>query len=197
MPFGGKRAGSVAFYFYPGIILHLPHILLLNFLHSIWYLEFQSCMQSEFYPFQSDDSRLYFEFLSVSPARSIRKAVMFTPLSSNRAFNLALLDILPDKTFCGQTISNNGDLEKVMATVAQCIAHFFEHYPSADIYLQGNTPTRTRLYRIIISRELQKIRKYYEIYGTIDSKLELFESNKNYELYLLRRKPDETHRKEH
>lgn len=145
-------------------------------------------MDLEFYPFQADEDRLYFEFLSVSAERTIRKAVIFTPLSEHRLFNLALVDVHPDGSFCDQTISNNGDLETIMATVIQCVAQFFEFYPRADIYIQANTPARNRLYRIIISRELPRIKKYYEIYGTIDSVAEQFEPGREYRLYTIKLK---------
>ncbi|MDR6808353.1 hypothetical protein J2Y45_005297 [Dyadobacter sp. BE34] len=143
-------------------------------------------MDLEFYPFYADDDRLYFDFLSVSPERTIRKAVIFTPLSAHEVFNLALVDVRPDGSICDKTISNNGDLEKVMATVFQCVAQFFESYPWADIYLQANTPARNRLYRIIISKELSRIKKYYEIYGTIDSVTETFEPGKEYHHYIIK-----------
>ena len=143
-------------------------------------------MDLEFYPFYADEDRLYFDFLSVSPERTIRKAVIFTPLSTHKVFNMALVDVRPDGSICDKTISNNGDLEKIMATVFQCVAQFFEFYPQANIYVQANTPARNRLYRIIISRELSRIKKYYEIYGTIDSVAELFEPGKDYKLYTIK-----------
>jgi hypothetical protein len=149
-------------------------------------------MQSEFYPFQSDDDRLYFQFLSVSPTKTIKKAVIFTPLAEDRRqFNLALLDILPDGRLCDETISDNHDLLKVMATVSKCITDFFERYPTAQIYIEGNSPARTRLYRIIISRELSKITKIYQVYGTFGLTVEPFEPNKYYQTYLLNLKSDE------
>ena len=143
-------------------------------------------MDLEFYPFYADDDRLYFSFLSVSPERTIQKAIIFTPLSAHRIFNLALVDVLPDGSFCDQTISNNGDLEKIMATVIQCIAQFFESYTQADIYLQANTPAKNRLYRIIISRELSRIKKYYEIYGINDSVTEPFQAGREYHHYIIK-----------
>lgn len=145
-------------------------------------------MDLEFYPFQADEYRLYFRFLSVSPERTIRKAVIFTPLSARKVFNLALVDVLPHGSFCDNTISNNGDLETIMATVIQCIAQFFEFYPQATIYVQANTPARNRLYRIIISRELSRIKKYYEIYGTSDSETESFEAGKDYHHFTIKLK---------
>lgn len=154
---------------------------ILNFLHSIRYLQFQICMQSEFYPFQADDSRLYFKFLSVSPEKTIQKIVYFVPVSpKSQIYNLALVDLLPDGSYCDMAITNNHDLEKVMGTVFKCVEAFFLHYPTAEIYFTGSTLSRTRLYRIILSRELSKLVKNYEIYGSNDSCTEAFEPNKNY-----------------
>jgi hypothetical protein len=146
-------------------------------------------MQSEFYPWQSDDNRLYFEFLSVGPEKIIPKAVLFSPFQhlTNR-FNLALADIKEDGSLCDIAVSNNHDLDKVMATVANCIATFFKHYPTAEIYIQGNTPSRTRLYQIIFSRELSIVTQNYEIYGTIGLVTEPFQPNRNYSSFLLKRK---------
>jgi hypothetical protein len=150
-------------------------------------------MQSEFYPFQSDDDRHYFEFLSVGPEKTIEKAVVFTLVdASTNLFNLALVDILSDGSHCDKIVSNNGDLEKVMATVAECIAVFFEHYPSAGVYVKGSTPSRNRLYRIVFSRELSKIKKYYELHGLTGSFIESFEANKSYDVYLLKLKNENT-----
>lgn len=147
-------------------------------------------MQSEFYPFESDDARLYFEFLSISPKQTIPKAVVFSPFPhpSNR-FNLALADIKDDGSLCDVTVSNNHDLDKVIATVANCIVAFFEKYPTAEIYIQGSTPSRMRLYRIIFSREFRIINENYEIYGTLSRITEPFVSNKDYSSFLLKQKP--------
>jgi hypothetical protein len=155
-------------------------------------------MQSEFYPFQSDDDRLYFDFLSVSPEKTIRKAVFFSQLQGGLyRFNLALVDILPDGRYCDITVSNNHDIEKVLGTVAKCIEAFFEHYPSAQIYIKGSTSSRTRLYRIIFSRELPKLTENYEIYGSIDSLVEPFELNGNYTSFILKLKKNESTSQKH
>lgn len=145
-------------------------------------------MDLEFYPVYADADRLYFDFLSVSAEKTVRKAVFFTPLSEHKVFNLALVDVRPDGSVCDKTISNNGDLEKIMATVIHCVARFFEFYPQADIHIQANTPARNRLYRIIISKELSRIKKYYEIYGMTDSVAEPFEPGREYRLYTIKLK---------
>ncbi|SDG87450.1 hypothetical protein SAMN04487996_124107 [Dyadobacter soli] len=113
-------------------------------------------MQSEYYPFQADDDLLYFEFLSVSYNKTIRKAVLFTEFQySNGLFNLALLDVLPNGELSDiASPENNLDLEKVMSTVSQCIRIFLERYPYAEIKIQGNTPAKSRLYRMVLGKEL-------------------------------------------
>ncbi len=161
MPSAGKSAEEAAFYFCEGIILHLRHIQPLNFLHSIWYLQSSVCMQSEFYPFQSDDDQLYFEFVRISFERTIRKAVLFTEFPhSNGLFNLALLDVLPNGELSDiASPENNLDLEKAMSTVSECLRIFLERYPYAEIKIQGNTPAKSRLYRMVLGKELSNIQK--------------------------------------
>lgn len=145
-------------------------------------------MQAESYPFQSDDDRLYFEFWSVGSRKTIRKVVLFTEFPyKKRLFNLALLDVLPDGELSDIVMSrNNLDLKKVMATVSQCIRLFLERYPDAEIKIEGNTPAKNRLYRIVLARELSNIVKYYEIYGDNGSFAEPFERNKHYKVYILK-----------
>lgn len=145
-------------------------------------------MQSEFYPFESDEDRLYFEFLSVSREKTIQKAVLFTKFPhSKRLFNLALLDVLPGGKLSDIASSeNNLDLRKVMSTVSECIRVFLERYPDAEVKIQGNTPAKGRLYRIVLGKELSNIQKYYEIYGDNGSVVEPFELNKTYKIYVLK-----------
>ncbi|SEI66020.1 hypothetical protein SAMN05216327_103107 [Dyadobacter sp. SG02] len=145
-------------------------------------------MQSEFYPFQSDNDQLYFEFVSVSFERTIRKAVLFTEFPhSNGLFNLALLDVLPNGELSDiASPENNLDLEKVMSTVSECLRIFLERYPYAEIKIQGNTPAKSRLYRMVLGKELSNIQKYYEIYGDSGTVVEPFELNKTYQVYILK-----------
>ena len=65
-------------------------------------------------------------------------------------------------------------MEMVMATVIQIVLRFFEKYPSKMVYIEGSTPERTRLYRIIMSRELLEIEKVFTVYGLIGNNPELF-----------------------
>lgn len=144
-------------------------------------------MQSEFYPFESVNNRLHFTFKSVSSKKTIQKIVMFTPLADDaQIYNLALLDVMPDGEWSDEVKSHNLDLEKVMATTIQCIFEFIDSHPNCSVYFQGNSASKTRLYRIVITRQLSEIKKYFELYGIRNGDPELFTAGTTYEGFILK-----------
>lgn len=146
-------------------------------------------MQSEFYPFISKKHCRLFEFESVSEWKSIRKQVIFQALPGEpELYNLALIDILETGEASDVVVSDNSDMHKVMATVIHCLLRFFEHHPSVTVYIRGNSASRMRLYRAIISREISEVKNILEIYGKNGPKIELFRSNTNYEAFLIKQK---------
>ena len=50
------------------------------------------------------------------------------------------------------TISNNGDGDKVLRTVAAIIYHFTSAYMSASVFIQGTNAARTRRYQMGINK---------------------------------------------
>ncbi|MFN3849876.1 MAG: DUF6934 family protein [Spirosomataceae bacterium] len=119
-------------------------------------------MKQQYYKYLRDEDCLWFEFESVSNQKTVRKIVVYTPFQDNPdVFNLALADALSDGSYSDKTVTNNEDMEKVMATVIRTMLRFFEKYPTKMVYVEGSTAERTRLYRIIISRELSEIEKIF------------------------------------
>lgn len=53
------------------------------------------------------------------------------------------------------------------------------------IYITGSTPVRTRLYRIIISKELSKIEDTFRVLGLPGSVPEVFQKNQNYQAFVI------------
>jgi hypothetical protein len=148
-------------------------------------------MQSEFYPFTpaNDDDGLVFYFESVSDRKTIRKVIAYRRLfESAEIYNLALADEEPDGSLSDLMVSNNSDMPKVLATVVQSLSEFLKYRPDATVYFKGSTSVRTRLYQIVISRELSKTEKYFEIYGVLGTKTELFVQNRCYEAFLIKNK---------
>ena len=82
-------------------------------------------------------------------------------------------------------VSNNRDREKVLATVASTALKFISQYPGYSIFAKGSTATRTRLYQIGISINIEKLNKKFYIYGFVNDKWELFNKNVNYEAFLV------------
>ncbi|MFY7734415.1 MAG: DUF6934 family protein [Bacteroidia bacterium] len=125
-------------------------------------------MKQQYYKYLRDEDCLWFEFESVSNQKTVRKIVVYTPFQDNPdVFNLALADALSDGSYSDKTVTNNEDMEKVMATVIRTMLRFFEKYPTKMVSVEGSTAERTRLYRIIISRELSEIEKIFTIYGLL------------------------------
>ena len=99
------------------------------------------------------ESKSIFEFISQGPKGDIPKIIVFSKISDNGLYNLAFGDI---DTKIGdvndRVVSNNSDSEKVLATVVQALYIFFNRYPTCIVITKGSTKSRTRLYRMGISK---------------------------------------------
>ena len=124
---------------------------------------------------------MVYEFVSQGPKGDVKKVIIYSPTSIPNFFNLGFgdkneLTEQPDD----QVITNNGDSVKVMATVASTLLSFTEEFPGAMIFATGSTKSRTRLYRIGISNNLETIRLDFLVYGFVDDGWEEFEPNTEY-----------------
>lgn len=77
---------------------------------------------------------------------------------------------------------------KVLATVATIVHDFLEFFPNAQVWAQGSTPARSRLYQMGISASLDNIEKTMKIYGYIDGEWQVFEKHKNYSAFKVKKK---------
>jgi hypothetical protein len=82
-------------------------------------------------------------------------------------------------------VSDNQDMEKVLATVIQTIFVFFRTYPDKTLFFTGSTNARTRLYRGAIGRVIDELREDLLIEGIRNNNRELFQKNVNYEAFLI------------
>lgn len=141
------------------------------------------------YQLKATDKLASYEFVSEGPKGLIVKRIQFTLINRDEVFNLAFGDKDP---FSGAiddlAISNNGDSEKILATVIGAVYAFCDKHPDAWIFATGSSATRTRLYQIGIAKYYQDINEEFEIYGLIEENWELFEPGKNYLAFLAKRK---------
>ena len=85
-------------------------------------------------------------------------------------------------------VSNNNDSEKVLATVIATLYAFTDKHRYAMVYATGSTNSRTRLYRMGISKYLNEALEDFEIFGELDDNWEPFQLDKDYNGFLVKRK---------
>jgi len=131
------------------------------------------------YQFISSTEALRFEFVSIGP-HIIKKVIIYQKLPRPNAYNLVLADIDRNNQLDDFSVSDNGDRDKILATVIQTLFVFFEQNPHASVSFVGSTPARTRLYQAAIARELDIATQRLDIYGLANDEPEPFERNKPY-----------------
>ncbi|HVW16169.1 MAG TPA: hypothetical protein VHB54_20225 [Mucilaginibacter sp.] len=146
-------------------------------------------MNLERYQLKAEESLMVFEFTSVGPKGSIRKLVRYSETNLKNLYNLAFGD---KDSVSGDindlAVSDNGDSEKVLATVVATVYAFTDKYPEAWVYATGSTNSRTRLYRMGITKFLDVIVKDFQLYGLNNDEWELFEKRTVYNAFLAKRK---------
>ena len=141
------------------------------------------------YPLSKSDDMTAFEFVSEGPKGHIDKLVLYQPTNLRNIYNLVFGDVdhitgnIDDRV-----VSNNKDSEKILASVASTVYFFTDNFPDALIYVTGSTKSRTRLYRMGITKFLSEIEKDFDILGERNESWEKFRKDIEYESFLVRRK---------
>jgi len=140
------------------------------------------------YELKASKNLLTYIFISNGKNGLIPKMIKFQKTELNGVYNLALGDLNHITGEMNDLVtSNNGDSEKVLFTVASAVTCFTEEYPNAFIYITGSTESRTRFFRIGISKYFIQICNEYDVLGEIENGWESFEPNKSYRGFLVRR----------
>ena len=104
------------------------------------------------YQLKSEQDLRTFEFISEGPRGYIKKLIVFQNTNIPNLYNLAFGDKTIDGKINDKSVSNNNDTEKVLATVISAVYAFFDKNPNCFLYATGSSKSRTRLYRIGITR---------------------------------------------
>ena len=141
------------------------------------------------YEIKSDESKTTYKFLSEGPKGKIEKIIQFSLVNDEDLYNLAFGDKDP-KTgeINDRTITDNGDSEKVLATVISALYTFCDKFPDSWIYATGSTAARTRLYRMGITKYFDIVEADFHIYGQTFNEWERFKKGKTYEAFVVQRK---------
>jgi hypothetical protein len=63
--------------------------------------------------------------------------------------------------------TKNGDMQQILATVANRALEFLSRYPEAEIFAKGSTASRTRLYQMEIAKIINEVPEGLRIEGLI------------------------------
>jgi hypothetical protein len=130
-----------------------------------------------------------FAFISEGPKGAIPKAVIFTETNLHNFYNLGFGDVNRlTKEIDDLSRSDNGDTQKILATIAAIVIAFTERHPEAMILAIGSTPARTRLYRMGINAHFEEMQAIFEVYGLRNGAWETFAKSTEYEAFYAVRK---------
>ncbi|NEW81189.1 MAG: hypothetical protein GZ094_02330 [Mariniphaga sp.] len=146
-------------------------------------------MKLDRYEIRSGEYLEVFEFVSIGHKGKITKLVQFTPTNYKDLYNLGFGDMNAETgEIDDNVISNNGDSEKVLATVVSTLYAFTDKYTEALVYATGSNKSRTRLYRMGITKYLDDAQGDFEIYGEKQEEWEEFRKDIDYDAFLVKRK---------
>jgi uncharacterized protein DUF6934 len=141
------------------------------------------------YPLTVGETSMVYEFFSDGVNGKILKLVVYRETNLYDFYNLGFGD-KNEKTgrIDDRVITNNGDNQKVLVTVASSLLEFTNKYPGAMVYATGTTKSRTQLYRMGISNNLEMIETNFEVFGQHKYGWELFRKGVEYDAFFVKRK---------
>jgi hypothetical protein len=146
-------------------------------------------MKLDRYELKAGRSLTTFEFLSEGRKGKIVKVVQFQRMNLPNLFNLAFGDKnLETGEIDDLSISDNGDSEKVLATVVAALYAFVNEHPGCWVYATGSTGVRTRLYQTGINKYFDIVKADFDIMGELLNEWEPYEKGKNYQAFAVQRK---------
>ena len=138
------------------------------------------------YKTNPDEDLHSFSFISEGTNGKVEKVIRYEKIT-NDVFNLGFGDKDPiTGKINDKVVTNNGDTEKVLATVVSTVFTFTERNPNAYIYATGSNHVRNRLYRRGITKYLSEALDTFAIYGMLpNQEFEIFNPNTDYVGFLL------------
>lgn len=138
------------------------------------------------YKTNPDEDLHSFSFISEGKNGKIEKVIRYEKITDD-VFNLGFGDKDPiTGKINDKVVTNNGDTEKVLATVVSTVFTFTKRNPNAYIYATGSNHVRNRLYRRGITKYLSEALDTFAIYGMLpNQEFEIFNPNTDYVGFLL------------
>lgn len=146
-------------------------------------------MTLERYELTAGRNFMAFEFLSEGKHGRIIKVIQFQAMNIENLYNLAFGDKNMDTgELNDKVVTDNGDSEKVLATVVASLYVFADRYPDIWVYATGSSSARTRLYRMGINKYYDIATADFDIMGLYQNEWEWYEYGKDYQAFAVHRK---------
>jgi hypothetical protein len=129
-----------------------------------------------------------FDFVSNGKKGALQKRVAFTETEWNKVYNLAFGDVDEEGEINDYIVSDNGDRDKILATVAYIVEAYTKRFPDRWIIFRGSTTERTRLYRMAVGLYLEELSTKFEIYAFVNENVVPFVKNLKINAFLINRK---------
>lgn len=145
-------------------------------------------MKIEQYDTTASTAHTVYRFTSTGPKGDFSKIIQFTYFGHIGVFNLAFGLLKEDGSIDDMHRTANGDTDRILATVGNTVLLVTEKYPRVPVFATGSDPVRTRLYRKMLSLNREAVEKIFIIYGRKDGQWHLFETGKDYDAFLVKRR---------
>jgi hypothetical protein len=131
-----------------------------------------------------------FDFISTGKKGNIPKRIVFIPTELPEVYVLIFGNIIDNHEIDDFSINNNGDRNKILATIATAVDIYTQRHPERMIYFIGSTKERTRLYRMAIGLNLEELAQTFEIYAEPEGNSNFVPFHKNMKIsaFLIKRK---------
>lgn len=143
-------------------------------------------MEQPRYITQTGRNRKVYQFVSEGSKGNIIKRVYFKETTLENYVSLMMGDY---NSNTGETdfynVSNNGDRDKILATIVDICYSYFELYSNHVITFTGANVARTRLYQMAISKYFDELSLDFHIYGELNKPTEPFRKNTNYNSFYI------------
>ncbi|WKL48072.1 hypothetical protein Q1W71_24370 [Flavobacterium pectinovorum] len=158
-------------------------------------------MNTPNYDLRTNTEFTLFEFKSNGPNGEIVKGIAYSVTKDETLYNLGFGDLVFDPIknrfiIDDLAISDNGDRNAVLATVAKSAYLYTEMYPDRSVFFKGSTKVRTRLYRRAISLNVKELSETFHIFGVVEDENGAihnipFDSNGDFYGFIIKRKLNE------
>lgn len=99
------------------------------------------------------------------------------PTTNVKVYNLSFGNVTLDGEMSSYAVSDNGDRNKILATVAYAVEIYLEQYPDRYVFFTGSTDGRTRLYRMAVALNFTELSLKFDIYCQTDMGIIPFQKN--------------------